>query len=60
MDGAVLQPRVYTKRILMKPSQLNSLIRSAARCFEAHHRTLPPNALWDITDFGLGDWQLFG
>jgi D-lyxose ketol-isomerase len=44
----------------MKRSEINSLIRSATRCFETHHWTLPPNARWDITDFGLGDWRRFG
>jgi D-lyxose ketol-isomerase len=46
--------------IFMKRSQINSLIRSATRCFGAHHWALPANARWDITDFGLGDWRRFG
>ena len=44
----------------MKRSEINSLLRSAAACFQAHGWTLPPNARWDITDFGLGDWRQFG
>ena len=44
----------------MKRSEINSLIRSATQCFGAHHWALPPNARWDITDFGLGDWRRFG
>ena len=44
----------------MKRSEINSLIQSAARCFGKHGWTLPPNARWDVTDFGLGDWRRFG
>jgi D-lyxose ketol-isomerase len=44
----------------MKRSEINSLIRSATRCYEAHGWTLPPNARWDITDFGLGNWREHG
>jgi D-lyxose ketol-isomerase len=44
----------------MKRSDINSLFRSASRCYEAHGWALPPNAHWDITDFGLGDWRRYG
>ena len=44
----------------MKRSDINSLIQSATTCFEAHDWVLPPNARWDVTDFGLGDWRRFG
>jgi D-lyxose ketol-isomerase len=44
----------------MKRSEINSLIRSAKRCYEAHAWALPPNPRWDITDFGLGNWRRFG
>lgn len=44
----------------MKRSDINSLIRSAKACFEAHGWTLPPVPRWDVTDFGLGDWQAHG
>lgn len=44
----------------MKRSAINHLIRSAQRCFLAHDWALPSNARWDLTDFGLGDWQKFG
>jgi len=44
----------------MKRSEINSLVRSAQTCFEAHGWTLPPNPRWDVTDFGLGDWRSFG
>ena len=44
----------------MKRSDINSLLRSASRCYEAHGWALPPNPRWDITDFGLGDWRRHG
>jgi len=44
----------------MKRSAINSLIRSAHACYQAHGWTLPPKPRWDVTDFGLGDWQRFG
>ena len=44
----------------MKRSEINSLIRSATRCCRDHGWALPPNARWDITDFGLGNWRRFG
>ena len=44
----------------MKRSEINALVTSATACFEAHGWTLPPEPRWDVTDFGLGDWQSFG
>ena len=44
----------------MKRSAINTLIRSAQACFLAHDWMLPPKPRWDVTDFGLGDWQQFG
>jgi D-lyxose ketol-isomerase len=44
----------------MKRSAINSLIRRAEACFSDHGWTLPPHPRWDVTDFGLGDWQRFG
>jgi D-lyxose ketol-isomerase len=44
----------------MKRSAINSLIRSAEACYQAHGWALPPNPRWDVTDFGLGEWQQFG
>ena len=44
----------------MKRSDINSLLRSASRCYEAHGWALPPTPRWDITDFGLGDWRRSG
>jgi D-lyxose ketol-isomerase len=44
----------------MKRSAINTLIRHAQECYRAHDWALPPNARWDVTDFGLGDWQTSG
>ena len=44
----------------MKRSAINALIRSARACYEAHGWALPPKPRWDVTDFGLGNWQQFG
>lgn len=44
----------------MKRSAINSLVRSAQTCFLAHGWALPLTPRWDVTDFGLGNWQRFG
>lgn len=44
----------------MKRSEINALVREASACFEAHGWALPPEPRWDVTDFGLGDWQSHG
>jgi D-lyxose ketol-isomerase len=44
----------------VKRSAINCLIRSARACYQARGWALPPNPRWDVTDFGLGDWQRFG
>jgi len=44
----------------MKRSAINLAYRDALACFTRHHWALPPNARWDITDFGLGDFSAFG
>jgi D-lyxose ketol-isomerase len=44
----------------MKRSAINSLIWSARACYAEHGWTLPPKPLWDVTDFGLGDWKKHG
>ncbi len=44
----------------MKRSEINALIASASTCFQAHGWALPPRPRWDVTDFGLGEWQKFG
>jgi len=44
----------------MKRSQINQAYREAKDCFQRHHWALPANAKWDITDFGLDDFDRFG
>ena len=44
----------------MKRSQINAAFRDASACFARHHWTLPPSPRWDITDFGLGDFDRHG
>lgn len=44
----------------MKRSEINSIIREAMAAFERHCWALPPNPVWDVTDFGLGDFQNIG
>ncbi len=44
----------------MKRSAINHLIRSAEKCFVTHGWALPPEPKWDVTDFGLGEYQRHG
>ena len=44
----------------MKRSDVNALVRSATACFAVHGWALPPRPRWDVTDFGLGDWNRHG
>lgn len=44
----------------MNRSQINQAHRQARAFFERHSWALPPNAKWDITDFGLGDFARYG
>ena len=44
----------------MKRSDINAVIREAADAFRRHHWALPPHPRWDVTDFGLGDFDAFG
>lgn len=44
----------------MKRSEINRAYGRALDCFRRHHWALPPNARWDVTDFGLGDFALQG
>jgi D-lyxose ketol-isomerase len=44
----------------MKRSAINRAWRDALACFARHHWSLPPHPRWDITDFGLGDFEHFG
>jgi D-lyxose ketol-isomerase len=44
----------------MKRSEINQAYRDAGDCFRRYGWALPPNARWDITDFGLGDFASTG
>jgi D-lyxose ketol-isomerase len=44
----------------MKRSEVNAAVRAATACFSAHHWVLPPSPRWDVTDFGLGEFQSQG
>ncbi len=44
----------------MKRSEINHVFRDASACFAHHRWALPPTPRWDITDFGLGDFNRFG
>jgi D-lyxose ketol-isomerase len=44
----------------MKRSSINSAYREASACFARHGWILPPQPRWDITDFGLGDFDRNG
>jgi D-lyxose ketol-isomerase len=41
----------------MKRSQINAAISQASNFFNQHHWHLPPMPLWDVTDFGLGNFE---
>lgn len=44
----------------MKRSEINLAYRQAKECFVNNGWKLPPNARWDITDFGLGRFREYG
>ena len=44
----------------MKRSEINRAYRDAMKCFRRYCWTLPPHPRWDITDFGLGDFDRYG
>ena len=44
----------------MKRSEINAVYREARACFLNHGWHLPPEPRWDITDFGLGNFNDFG
>jgi D-lyxose ketol-isomerase len=44
----------------MKRSEINAAIKAASNCFIHHHWVLPPQPRWDVTDFGLGDFEKSG
>jgi len=44
----------------MKRSEINAAYREAKECFLKNGWHLPPNPRWDITDFGLGEFDNYG
>jgi len=44
----------------MKRSDINKIYREALECFRTNGWALPPHPLWDITDFGLGNFDQYG
>jgi len=44
----------------MKRSEINCIYTEAKACFETNGWVLPPNPKWDITDFGLADFDQYG
>lgn len=44
----------------MKRSAINSAYHAASACFAQRCWALPPKPRWDITDFGLGDFEHYG
>ncbi|MBK1880220.1 D-lyxose/D-mannose family sugar isomerase [Pelagicoccus mobilis] len=44
----------------MKRSQINKAFKDASSCFAQTCWALPPNAAWDITDFGMGKFDTLG
>jgi len=44
----------------MRRSAINRAYRDALACFARNGWALPPRPLWDITDFGLGNFDAFG
>jgi D-lyxose ketol-isomerase len=44
----------------MKRSSINRAYREAVACFARNGWALPPEPKWDITDFGLGDFDRNG
>jgi len=44
----------------MKRSEVNTAIRCATAFFQQNGWALPPSPRWDVTDFGLGNFQKSG
>ena len=44
----------------MKRSEINAVVQESIKAFERHGWTLPPNPRWDVTDFGLGEFNQVG
>lgn len=44
----------------MKRSKINAAVKEAMEAFEKHQWALPPNPKWDVTDFGIGEFDKLG
>jgi len=44
----------------MLRSTINTICREARDCFTRHGWALPPQPRWDVTDFGLADFENYG
>ena len=44
----------------MKRSQINKAVKESLLFFNSHGWTLPPDPKWDVTDFGLDDFEKYG
>lgn len=44
----------------MKRSEINNAVKKATEFFNRHHWHLPPEPKWDVTDFGLGNFEASG
>ena len=44
----------------MKRSEINKAIADAMLAFQINNWALPPNPKWDVTGFGLGDFNKYG
>lgn len=47
-------------KTLMKRSTINAAINQAKDIFATQGWHLPPQPRWDVTDFGLGQWEQYG
>lgn len=41
----------------MKRSKINRAVKQATTFFQSNDWALPPNPKWDVTDFGIGDFN---
>ena len=44
----------------MKRSEVNQAVKNATQCFKKNGWALPPSPKWDVTDFGLGNFEKYG
>src|ERR1700712_3789281 len=51
---------IFNQLPVMRRSEINQAIATSKAFFEKNGWVLPPNHKWDITDFGLGDFEKFG